>query len=315
MPQRRFGLVMLLFAGSAYAAERAQISVPGGTLEGTLELPERSNSCPVALILAGSGPTDRDGNNPLLGGENNCLKYLAESLAARGIASLRYDKRGVGRSAQAMTREEDLRFETYIEDAVAWGTELRKNARFTHLVVMGHSEGALIGAVACQKLGGDAFVSIAGPGVPASEILLRQLRTKLPRNLLAEAQSIMARLNQGETVRDVPPALGSLFRTAVQPYLISWFRYDPAREIGRLQVPVLIAQGSTDVQVGVDDARALARANPRARLVVIEGMNHVLKKVSGDLPEQVASYGDPRLPIAPELVEEVVAFVRTLDAN
>lgn len=306
-------LVASLIAHAACAGETLKILVPGGSVEGTLEWPDGDGACPVALIIAGSGPTDRDGNNPLAG-RNNSLKYLAEALASKGIASFRYDKRGIGASAGAMGAEEQLRFETYIDDAVACAETLRKNPRLSRLVVIGHSEGALIGAVACRKAGADGFVSIAGSGTPAPRLLREQLKDKLPADLRGQAEAIIRSLEQGKLTQDVPPALFVLFRPSVQPYLISWFRYDPVKELAMLWVPVLIVQGTEDLQVAVDQSYKLARANPNAKHVLIRGMNHVLKMASGNLAQQAASYSDPNLPIAGELVDQIVAFIESLSS-
>jgi hypothetical protein len=302
-------IVSFLLANVTYAGQNIEVRVDGGMLYGTLEAPAGDAPCPAVVIIAGSGPTDRDGNNPLTGGKNNSLKLLAESLVSNGIASVRYDKRGIGESSQAMTREEDLCFETYIYDAVMWGKELRKNKRFTEVAVIGHSEGSLIGMIACRKMGADAFVSIAGVGCPAAQLIVSQLQSGLPEDLFDDAVSIVDRLNRGETVDTVPPSLDILFRTSVQPYLISWFKYNPAGELAKLRIPILIINGSSDIQVGVDNAEMLAKSNKLAGLVVIEGMNHVLKKVSGDIREQISSYGDPRLPVAEELTSCIADFI------
>ena len=305
-----FFVILLMASQQVLAGEAMTVTTDGDTLCGTLELPADSASCPVALIIAGSGPTDRDGNNTLAG-TNNSLKYLAEDLASHGIASLRFDKRGIGESTGAVTAEEDLRFETYIDDAVLWGRELRKNERFGSLIVIGHSEGSLIGMVACQTLAADGFVSIAGAGYPASEVLLTQLEPKLPKELFEQSKSILAQLQRGELVESPPPELYILFRPSVQPYFISWLQYDPAEEIARLQVPALIIQGSTDIQISMGDAERLAAAYESAELVVIESMNHVLKKVSGNLQEQIGSYSDPDLPVMPELVDRIASFIHS----
>jgi pimeloyl-ACP methyl ester carboxylesterase len=300
---------------TAYAGKDISLSVKEGTLHGTLEIPSGAAPWPAVVIISGSGPTDRDGNSSVTGGKNNSLKQLAESLASNGIGSVRYDKRGIGKSAKAVTKEEDLRFETYIDDAVLWGKKLQKDMRFTHVTIVGHSEGSLIGMVACQKLGASAFVSIAGAGFPASQIILTQLKPKLPETLFNDVISTIDQLNQGKTVTTPPKALQSLFRASVQPYMISWFRYDPAKEMAKLQVPILIVQGSTDLQISIDDAKTLSKSNRKAKLITISGMNHVLKKVSGDSQEQRSSYGDPNLPIADELVDEITAFVMSLEKN
>jgi pimeloyl-ACP methyl ester carboxylesterase len=300
--------LILLGTQPLWAAQPITLETAGSRLYGTLELPPARGKMPVALIIAGSGPTDRNGNSPLLPGHNDSLKLLAEALAQNGIASVRYDKRGIGESTQAGARESDLRFGDYINDAVAWLRKLRADERFSTVTVIGHSEGALIGAVAARRGGADALVSIAGAGWPAATILRRQLRDKLPPPLLARAEDVISSLARGETAA-APPELAALFRPSVQPYLISWFRYDPAWEIARLKIPVLIVQGTTDVQVGVDDARRLYQADPGACLLVALGMNHVLKTVPDDAQQQLQSYGDPSLPLAPQLAPALSNFI------
>ncbi len=185
------------------------LETPTGKLFGALELPKSSAPLPVALIIAGSGPTDRNGNSPAIPGANNSLKYLAEGLAGQGIASVRYDKRGVAESVKAAASASDLRFETYIDDAVLWGKQLRADKRFSSVIVIGHSEGSLIGMVAAQKMNADAFIAIAGVGRPAPQALLDQLNGKLPADLQSRAEMITKSLSEGKTVEDVPPALRS----------------------------------------------------------------------------------------------------------
>ena len=177
----------------------------------------------MALIIAGSGPTDRDGNSPLLG-RNNCLKMLAQGLAAQGIASLRYDKRGVGASAGAMVNEADLRFETLINDAEKWGNLLKKDPRFTRLIIIGHSEGALIGAVACRKLGANGYVSLAGAGLPAFEVLETQMKENFSFDLLEQGNKILSMLKAGKTTDSVPPIPFGAFpaqRAAISDLVVS----------------------------------------------------------------------------------------------
>ena len=281
-------------------------------LHGTLLMPaSAAGRIPVVLVHAGSGPTDRDGNSPLLAGANNSLKLLAEGLAAQGIASVRFDKRGIAASRAAAGREEDIRFETFIEDAAAWVTQLRADPRFSTVSIVGHSEGSLIGMVAARRSGASAFVSIAGAGRPAQDILRAQLGQQLPPAMMASAERGIAALAAGRMADSTPPQLESLFRRSVQPYLISWFRYDPAKEIAALTVPVLIAQGTADLQVPVEDARLLAAAAPRATLLLVEDMNHVLKTAPGDRAAQMRSYGDPTLPVAPRLVGAIIELVRS----
>ena len=309
-------------AGRSFVSEAILLETPTTSLYGTLARPQSPAPVPVVLFINGSGPTDRDGNSPMLSGPNNSIKMLAEALAALGIASVRYDKRAIGESGKAMQlsaetagiklREDDLRFDAYIDDAVLWGKKLRGDVRFSSLTVIGHSEGSLIGMVAAQRIGADAFVSIAGSGRPAHQLLLEQLRAQLPADQLKKIEEILEQLAAGETYSSVPPTLNFLFRPSIQPYMISWFRYNPTKEIARLSVPVLVAQGTTDAQVTLQDAKSLAGANPSAKTLVVEGMNHVLKMVPLERDKQVASYCDPTLPVAPRLIGEVSAFVNNI---
>ena len=283
-----------------------------GTLEGTLLVPDVRTTMPAALLIAGSGPTDRNGNNPAT--KNNALKMLAEALAAEGVTVLRYDKRGVGKSQSAVGTEAALRFEHYISDAKQWVRFLNRDGRFHEVVIIGHSEGSLIGMAAAQAGGVGRFVSIAGPGLPADESLKAQLRAQ-PPEILNMALPIIGQLSQGELVAEVPPLLNALFRTSVQPYLISWFQYDPAAEIARLSIPVLILQGTTDIQVSTADAHRLARANPGAELKMIKGMNHILKLCEPDRMKNLATYHQPDLPIASDLIRAISGFILSDQAH
>jgi pimeloyl-ACP methyl ester carboxylesterase len=163
--------------------------------------------------------------------------------------------------------------------------------------------------VAAHRIGADAFVSIAGAGRPLQEIILDQYKSHLTSDLLKTTENILNQLAAGKTVQSVPNELNMLLRPSVQPFLISWLRYDPSKEISNLRLPVLIVQGTTDVQVHLTDAKRLADANPSAKLLLIEGMNHVLKTVPNDQDKQVASYSDPSLPITPDLISAISRFV------
>ncbi len=281
-----------------------------GTLYGALRVPDGDGPWTVALIHAGSGPTDRNGNSAALPGRNDSLLLLADALAARGVASLRYDKRGIAASMGAATSEADLRFDTYVDDAVRWLEQLGADARFDARVVIGHSEGALIGMLAAERVQADAYVSLAGPGQNAADLLLEQLAGQLPPTLYDQAAATIERLRAGDLAPDAPPELVTLFRASVQPYLISWFAYDPTEAIARLDMPVLIVQGLTDIQVSVRDAERLAAAAPDADVVLVPEMNHVLKRVPTTAPDPVASYSDPSLPLAPGFVPAIAGFLR-----
>ncbi|HEV2261741.1 MAG TPA: alpha/beta fold hydrolase [Candidatus Rubrimentiphilum sp.] len=297
----------------AWAAESdIALHTATGTISGTLSLPNAAKGVPIVLIIAGSGPTDRDGNNPLIPGKNDAYKLLAAGLAGRGIASVRYDKRGIGASAKAMTSESSLRFTTYVDDAKGWIDLLRRDPRFSKVVVAGHSEGALIGTIAAQRPGVAGFASLEGAGRPAAAILRAQLKPQFPPALYAEADAAITQLQNGKLyTAGLPDSLNALFRPSVQPYLISWFKYDPAVEIGKVRAPVIIVQGTADLQVTMVDAQALQSGNPRAKLVVVEGMNHVLKHAPNTSTQAaiLAGYSDPALPVDPKVTDAVASLV------
>ncbi|WP_374316250.1 alpha/beta hydrolase [Aquabacterium sp.] len=302
--------VLWLAFGEAWGAEQPiELNTPTGVIKGTLTTPERAEPAPVVLIVAGSGPTDRDGNSAMLKGPNNSLKQLAAALSEQGVASVRYDKRGVGGSSAALPDRTALRLETYVSDAEAWVRLLAQDARFNKVVVLGHSEGALIGLLAAQHSPAAGYVSLAGSAQRASDLLRRQLQGHMPPELAEQNEAILTALEAGHTVADVPAPLLALYRPSGQRYLMSWMSYQPTDELARLKMPCLIVQGSTDIQIRVADAEALHTANRACGLKVIDGMNHVLKRVPADRPQQLASYSDPTLPLAPELVQAVAAFL------
>jgi pimeloyl-ACP methyl ester carboxylesterase len=266
---------------------------------------------PVALIIAGSGPVDRNGNGPGL--QSDTYKLLAQALAARGVANIRYDKRGVGASAFSRAHESSLRFEMYINDAAGWQKQLRADKRFSKIVVAGHSEGSLIGMISSQHAPADAFASLEGAGRPAAAVLLEQLKARLQPEVFQQAVPIVAALQAGRTVpvqQSWAQELQMLFRASVQPYLISWFKYDPAKEIAKLQVPVTIVQGTADVQVSMTDANALKAALPAAHMVVVNGMNHILRYApdTSSMQAVLAGYQNASLPIDSHVVDALASM-------
>lgn len=276
-------------------------------LHGTLLAPSETRA--AALIIAGSGPTDRDGNSPM-GVSASSYRLLAEGLAAHGVATVRTDKRGVGESASSGMAESDLRFTHYSDDARAWAAETARLTGQPCAWLIGHSEGALVALVAAGE--GDetvcGLVLLSGAGRPIGAVLREQLATA-PEPLLSQALTILAELEAGRPVAEVPPQLAVLFRPSVQPYMISWLPLDPARLVAAYPGPVMIGHGTTDIQVGVADAQAMAAARPDATLKIWEGVNHLLKIAPADRAANAATYRDPDLPLAPGVVEDVAGFI------
>ena len=282
---------------------------PGGLLEGTWQ--PATPGAPVVLMIPGSGPTDRDGNNP--GGvAAGTYRLLAEGLAASGIASLRVDKRGMYGSRRAAADPNAVTLDDYVNDAQAWLAEIRRRDPAAAVWLLGHSEGGLV-ALAAAGTAPDlaGLILVAVPGRPLGAVLREQLAAN-PANavIMPEALDILSHLERGERVESVSPLLLPLFRPAVQGFLISMLRIDPAALVATVRRPVLILQGERDIQVGPADAEALHRANPDSRLVLLPLANHVLKPVaSDDRAANIAAYRDPALPLAAGAVEAVAAMV------
>lgn len=282
-----------------------------GTLHGTLTLPAGCGPHPAVLLLPGSGSIDRDGNQLAAGFHSNTYAQIGEALAEHGVASLRYDKAGVGASVAAASGVSSLRVETEVADAVSWVDSLRGDARFSSIVLAGHSEGALIALLVAESKAIDAYASLEGAGRPVDEVLREQLarNSGLSTDLLTSANAILDELLLGRVVSDVPAELRFLFAPAAQPYLISWMRYDPAQEFAKTTMPALIVHGTTDVQITLTDAELLAAARPDARKVVVEEMNHMLKPATLDNESQSRAYRDPGLVVKAEVVDALRELV------
>ena len=131
-------------------------------LKGSLYTPlKKSKEETLVILIAGSGPTDKNGNQKNL--VNNSLKYLCEGLAQNDIAAFSYDKRMFAQISLGTLNEATLSFEDFINDAKAVFTYFKNQKKYNKIIIAGHSEGSLIGMIAANN-NADAFISIAGPG-------------------------------------------------------------------------------------------------------------------------------------------------------
>ena len=305
-------MIATLLAAAAAAA--APITAPGpqGDLAGTLT--NAGKGTPVVLIIPGSGPTDRDGNNPL-GVTAAPYRLLAEALADKQVSTVRIDKRGMFGSKAAVADANAVTLDDYAADTHAWVKAGRERTGAKCVWVLGHSEGGLVALTAAQQpqgICGLILVSTAGRGL--GDVMREQLRAN-PANapVLDDALAAIDSLEAGKhvDVSEMHPALQQLFAPAVQGYLIDLMAADPAKLASATALPVLIVQGGRDIQVSEADARALAAAQPKAKLVTIPAMDHVLKRVaSDDRAPNLAAYADPSLPVDPALVEAIAEFVK-----
>lgn len=285
------------------------LPIATGILYGSVSVPSGPGKFPLVLIIAGSGPTDRNGNSKA-GVNSNSYKILADSLLQYGIASLRYDKRGVAESAAAMGKEDDIRFADMVNDAASWLALMKKDKRFSSIVVAGHSEGSLIGMLAAALAGADKYISIAGAGLPAADVLKQQMQAQ-PKQVQELCIPRLDTLAMGKKLIDPPAMLYSLFRPSIQPYLIDWFSYDPRKAIAALKIPLLVINGTADIQVSVADANSLHKANPKSQLVIIEGMSHLLKEAPVDRTKNIALYNTtPNEPVKSGLVQAIIKFIQ-----
>lgn len=303
-------VAILLIAQFSYSQDVDTIFLDGNDIKihTVLTKPEGIKSPPLAIIISGSGPTDLNGNQPIM--SNNSLQYLSDALVANNIATLRYDKRGVGQSVSKDFKESDLTIETYANDLDTIINHFKqKKLKFKNIYLIGHSEGSLIALMEAQNNSVKGFVSLCGAGNSADVLLKKQLEPKLPKSFYTQVESIIDSLDNGHQINKIPPQLYSLFRPSVQPYMISWFKYHPTELIQNLDCPVLIVQGEKDIQVDLEEAGLLAESTSNGQMVVIKDMNHVLKTIQGDILENMASYTNPDLPINKDLIQQISEFI------
>ena len=301
-------LICIPFLSFAHGFDELEIGIAakGVNLSGTLTMPAHANSkIPLVIIIAGSGPTDRNCNGQ--GFKSDAYKKMATQLALNGIATYRYDKRGIGKSSVENFKEEDINFEVMIDDAKAIITHFEKDTRFSKMTIAGHSEGSLVGMMAVTE--NQKYISIAGSGFPISVILKEQLKDKLgPMKNVVYAK--IDSLQQGKNVANDLMGLESLFRPSVQPFLKTWMALNPAKEIKKLKCPILIVNGTHDLQVSEKNALALNKAKSNSKLVLVPNMNHLLTEIESEKAEDnYASYQNPTLPISKKMMDEVILFI------
>ena len=276
-----------------------------GSLYSPLKQNKKTN---LVLLISGSGPTDRDGNQKNL--INNSLKYLCEGLAQNDIAVFSYDKRIISQMKTGTVNEATLTFDDFITDATSVLLFFKNQKKYNKIIIAGHSEGSLIGIIAAKDKA-DGFISLAGAGRTIDAVLVEQITKQAPF-LKEETQKNLDILKSGKTFELKNPMLASIFRESIQPYMISWMKYDPQIEIAKLEMPIVIINGTKDKQVSVQEAELLKKAKPKAELVLIENMNHVFKEIKGDDAENMKSYTNADLPIVPKLTSAITAFVKSL---
>ncbi len=301
-----FSVGCLQAQDSTYTEEEVNI---GKFTEGTLTLPLGEKAEDLVIFIQGSGPTNRNGNAPMM--KNDGMKKMAHELAENNIASYRFDKR-IFKMDKYKIEEKDLRFEDFVKDVEEIIAYFRENAQYENIVVAGHSEGSLIGMLAAKGRA-DAFISLAGAGEPFDNIVVEQLAKQAPQ-LAENARTAFDEMKENGQTSNYAPMLQSIFRESVQPYMLSWIKYDPAEDIAKLDIPVLIINGTADVQVDTQQAEMLKKGDPEAKLVLIDHMNHIFREVdSDDMLVNTKTYNEPNRPLHPELIPVLTKFIKDLE--
>ena len=273
-------------------------------IDGTLLTPNAVTKPNLVIIIAGSGPTDRDGNQNFLKSDN--LKKLAQGLTVKNIATFRYDKRIVKQIRRGNV-DSNMLFDDFVTDATSVIDYFKKTQKYNAIYVAGHSQGSLVGLLAAKDKA-DGFISLAGAGQSIDNVIIEQVAKTAPM-FTEDAKRVFAILKEGKTTTDYPQALGSIFNKDVQPFIANWMSYNPIEEIKKLEMPILIINGTKDLQVSEDEAKLLHEAVPRSTLTIIEKMNHILVPIEGDSLENSKSYNEAFRKLSPELLEAIVTFV------
>jgi hypothetical protein len=299
-------LVFISFATFAQETSYTSVDIPiSKFIDGTLLKPNKGSST-LAIIIADSGPIDRDGNQDFQ--KTNNLKKLAAGLTNRGIATFRYDKRIV-KQLRRGNLDPNIKFENFVNDAIDVIDYFRKQNDYKKIYIIGHSQGSLIGMLAAKEKA-DGFISIAGAGKSIDAVILEQVELTAPM-FTEDTKRIVAVLKDGKTTNEYPQALNSIFDLSVQPFMASWMKYNPIEEIKKLDIPVLVINGTKDLQVSVEEATSLSKAGKKSELKLIKQMNHVLFLITGDDQENAKSYNESFRPISPELIESIVTYIES----
>ena len=309
--KRRIPLIILFFNALLFSQENVFTSLDMNInefIDGTLLFPNDSTKANLVIIIAGSGPTDRNGNQNFL--KNNALKKLAEELSKKGIATFRYDKRVVKQIREGKI-DKNIMFDDFVTDATSVINYFKASEKINSIYIIGHSQGSLVGMLAA-KTKVDGFISIAGAGQPIDLVVIDQIE-KTYTILANDAKRIFNILKEGKTTDDYPKELAAIFKKDVQLFLMNWMQYKPQEEIKKLDMPILIINGTKDLQVSITEADLLKNAKPEARLKLIENMNHIMVPIEGDNLENSKSYNEPYRKLSEELIKVIIEFIEFID--
>jgi hypothetical protein len=283
-------------------SEEININNQAIQLPGTLTYPAKN--IPLLIWVHGSGPVDRNGNQPAQNVKANYIKQFRDAVNKENIAFFSYDKR----TANNKNREflKDTQAKDFAFDAEEVVNHFKKDKRFSDIILVGHSQGSLIAMMALDKV--DKYISIAGAGETVDKTIVKQL-TAQSADFGKIAASHFKELKETGKVENVNPNLISIFAKPNQSFWASWMQLDPIKEIKNIKIPVLIINGDKDIQVKIENANALHAANKTSELVIIKNMNHVLKDIQKE-EDNIKSYYSDEYPISIELIQTILEFVK-----
>ena len=301
-----FILTLLISFSTLLIAQELNINYH---IQGTLLTPEKKSNT-IAIIIPGSGPTDRDGNQNFM--KNNSLKFLAQDLVKNNIASYRYDKRALTMLKKGATEKKikQIRFDDFVDDTRKVVAYFRDRDLYDNIFIIGHSQGSLVGMLAATKKV-DGFISIAGAGNTIDNVILEQIEKMGAHKLVESAKNSFEIMRKGKIDKNFNPALANIFNLDTQPFMMNWMSYSPNKEIKKLNIPILIINGSNDIQVSIEEAKLLNENSKNSKLVIVEDMNHIFKTVlSKSTQENTKTYNMPLLKNDPKLSEAIISFIK-----
>ena len=292
----------IVFSFAQVNSEEVYLQNDSIQLPGTLTF--INENTPLIIWVHGSGNVDRNGNQAGVNINANYIKQFRDAVNKENISFFSFDKRTS--SPKNMKFLKDTNFNDFVSDVSIVVNHFKDDKRFSEIILVGHSQGSLIAMLAIKNT--TKYISLAGPSESVDKTIVKQI-TKQNEPLGKITEAHFKELKETGAIKTVNPFLFSVFAKQNLAFMSSWLQYNPSEEIKKLTIPILIINGSKDLQVKVDDAQGLHAANPKSRLVIIDNMNHVLKQIDKD-EDNLKSYYSADYPLSKKLIETVVSFVK-----
>jgi len=292
---------LITFGQSTITSEEILIKNDSIELPGTLTFSNQKT--PLIIWVHGSGNVDRNGNQGTVV-KANYIKQFRDSINKNDIAFFSYDKRTANKNNSKFLQ--GVIFTDFVSDIKKVIAHFKNDKRFTEIILIGHSQGSLIAMLASEN--SDKYISLAGPSTTIDKTIILQIKKQSPF-MVPIVEAHIKELKETGTIKEVNPLLASLFNKNNQPFFVDWMKYNPSVEIKKLHLPLLIINGTKDIQVKIADAKELHNANKKSTLVLIDNMNHVLKHIDKD-EDNLASYYSADFKLSEKLVETIVKFIK-----